>query len=166
MTGQVPAGRPAARPVLQGPLVLDTNVVLDLLVFDDPATRELARQLAGAAVYWLATAAMRDELQRVLTYRHIAARLLSQGQDGAGVLLQFDRLSHWREAAAPAAIRCSDRDDQPFIDLAVAHRAVLLSKDHAVLRLHRKLLGAGAAAWSPRADWPVSAGAALLTCPN
>ena len=162
MTGQVPACPPAARPVLQGPLVLDTNVALDLLVFDDPATRGLARLLAGAAVSWLATAAMRDELQRVLTYRHIAARLLSQGQDGAGVLLQFDRLSRLREVAAPAAIRCSDGDDQMFVDLAVAHRAVLLSKDHAVLRLHRRLLGAGAGAWSPGADWPPSTGAAAV----
>ena len=154
MTGRVPTGRPAARPVLQGPLVLDTNVALDLLLFDDPATRGLARLLECAAVSWLATAAMRDELRRVLTYRPIAARLLSQGQDAAGVLLQFDRISELREAPAPAAIRCSDRDDQPFIDLAVAHRAVLLSKDRAVLRLHRRLLGVGAGAWSPRADWP------------
>ncbi len=162
MTGPVLARQSAARPVLHGPFVLDTNVALDLLVFDDPATRGLARLLECAAVSWLVTAAMRDELQRVLAYRHIAARLLSQGQDGAGVLLHFDRLSQLHDAAAPAAIRCSDRDDQPFIDLAVAHHAVLLSKDHAVLRLHRRLLVAGVGAWSPRADWPMSAGAAAV----
>ncbi len=162
MTGPVLARQSAARPVLHGPFVLDTNVALDLLVFDDPATRGLARLLECAAVSWLVTAAMRDELERVLDYRHIAARLPSQGQDGAGVLLHFDRLSQLHDAAAPAAIRCSDRDDQPFIDLAVAHHAVLLSKDHAVLRLHRRLLVVGAGAWSPRADWPVSAGAAAV----
>ena len=161
MTGPVPTCQSAARPVMQGPLVLDTNVALDLLVFDDPAARGLARLLAGAAVYWLVTAAMRDELQRVLTYRHIAARLRSQGRDDAGVLLQFDRQSQLREVAASAAIRCSDRDDQMFVDLAVAHRATLLSKDKQVLRLHRRLLVAGAGAWSPRAYWPACSVAAV-----
>ena len=36
-------------------------------------------------------------------------------------------------------VRCRDPDDQMFIDLAVAHRAQLLSKDALVLRLARRL---------------------------
>ena len=41
--------------------------------------------------------------------------------------------------AAPLALRCTDADDQKFIDLALGARAVaLLSADRAVLRLARR----------------------------
>jgi len=43
-------------------LVLDTNIVLDLLVFTDPAVRELSQALGTGERQWLATAAMREEL--------------------------------------------------------------------------------------------------------
>ena len=148
----------SARPAAAGPLVLDTNIVLDLLVFDDPATHRLKQLLAGATVYWLATGAMRGELQRVLAYRPIAARLVVRGLDVAGVLAQFDGLSHWCDAPTPATIRCRDRDDQIFIDLAVAHRATLLSKDLAVLGLDTRLARVGARALAPGLDWPVLPG--------
>ena len=48
-----------------------------------------------------------------------------------------DSLAESEPPACP--VRCSDPDDQGFIDLAVAHRAMLLSKDKAVLRLRRRL---------------------------
>ena len=47
------------------------------------------------------------------------------------------------EVAPRCAVRCRDPDDQMFIDLAVAHRAQLLSKDALVLRLARRLLPLG-----------------------
>jgi predicted nucleic acid-binding protein len=34
---------------------------------------------------------------------------------------------------------CTDRDDQKFIDLAVAHKGLLLSKDAAVLKTRKRL---------------------------
>jgi predicted nucleic acid-binding protein len=37
-------------------------------------------------------------------------------------------------------VTCKDPDDQKFIDLAVAHQAHLLSKDHAVLCMQKRLL--------------------------
>lgn len=121
------------------PLVLDTNVVLDLLVFDDPATGPLRDALQHTAVAWLSTLAMRDEFERVLTYPQIAARLQGRGRAAEAVLAQFDRVSQRVPAAPAAAIRCQDRDDQIFIDLAVAHRATLISKDGLVLRLRKRL---------------------------
>jgi predicted nucleic acid-binding protein len=45
--------------------------------------------------------------------------------------------------APRAAQVCKDPDDQKFIDLAVTHRAPLLSKDHAVLKLRKRLLVQG-----------------------
>jgi predicted nucleic acid-binding protein len=38
-----------------------------------------------------------------------------------------------------APLRCADPDDQKFIDLAVQHKAQLLSKDRAVLCMAKRL---------------------------
>ena len=121
------------------PLVLDTNVVLDLLVFHDPAVTGLGRALEGASLAWLATEAMRAELERVLTYPRVATRLVRLGLTATEVLANYDRLAQPRPPAPASTVRCSDRDDQIFVDLAVAHQAVLLSKDRAVLCLSRRL---------------------------
>jgi predicted nucleic acid-binding protein len=125
------------------PWVLDTNIVLDLLVFDDPAVRGLRAALDCASARWLVTAGMRDELARVLSYPQVASRLPAVPQAAHAVLDRFDRLSHSVAVAPLAPVRCSDRDDQIFVDLAVAHRATLLSKDRQVLRLRRRLAGLG-----------------------
>ncbi|MDD4945107.1 MAG: PIN domain-containing protein, partial [Rhodoferax sp.] len=42
-------------------VVLDTNIVLDAFVFDDPAARPLKQALAAHQLQWVATKAMRDE---------------------------------------------------------------------------------------------------------
>ena len=47
------------------------------------------------------------------------------------------------EVVPKASISCSDLDDQKFIDLAVAHRALLLSKDQHVLCMKKRLLTHG-----------------------
>ena len=65
-------------------------------------------------------------------------------------LARFDRLSHMVAAASPAPVRCSDRDDQIFVDLAVANRAMLLSRDRQVLRLRRRLAMLGVTVGSLR----------------
>jgi putative toxin-antitoxin system toxin component, PIN family len=119
-------------------LVLDTNVVLDLLVFGDAAAQPLAAGFAAGQLHWLATAAMRDELQRVLAYPKLALRTALQG-GAAAVLAAFDRQVCLVEVPARATLTCGDPDDQMFIDLAVAHRCTLLSKDGEVLRLRKRL---------------------------
>jgi predicted nucleic acid-binding protein len=45
--------------------------------------------------------------------------------------------------AAKASLTCSDADDQTFIDLAVAHQALPLSKDQHVLSMKKRLLAHG-----------------------
>ena len=49
-------------------IVLDTNIVLDLLVFKDPLTLPLCEALEAGQLRWLSTDAMREELDRVLAY--------------------------------------------------------------------------------------------------
>jgi putative PIN family toxin of toxin-antitoxin system len=120
-------------------LVLDTNVVLDLLVFDDPQSRLLSEGLAGGTLHWLATAAMREELARVLDYPKLAERVAFHRGSADSVLLEFDRHVRLVEVPAKASVTCGDPDDQKFIDLAVAHRCTLLSKDREVLRMRKRL---------------------------
>jgi putative PIN family toxin of toxin-antitoxin system len=127
-------------------VVLDTNIVLDLLVFQDPLTRPLREALQAGTLRWIASADMRGELERVLTYPHIAKRLAFYGLEPAAVLAARDAWVHTVEPEAKAPVTCKDPDDQRFIDLAVAHRCLVLSKDNAVLCMAKRLLALGAEA--------------------
>jgi len=131
-------------------LVLDTNIALDLFVFEDPATESLRAALAGGQ--WIATTAMREELVRVLAYPQIARRLTAQTRPAQAVLDAFDRCTRLVAEAPKAAYTCKDPDDQKFIDLAAAHRATLVSKDDAVLCMAKRLARVGVHVcreWSP-----------------
>lgn len=119
--------------------VLDTNIALDLFVFQDPATAPLRDALARSDGQWLATAAMREELVRVLAYPQIARRLAAQARPAQAVLDAFDRGTRLVPEAPKAAFTCKDADDQKFIDLAAEHRATLVSKDDAVLCMARRM---------------------------
>ena len=132
-------------------VVVDTNVVLDLLVFADPAAQPLQAALHEGRVIWLTSSGMRTELTRVLGYPRVAPRLAGAGLDALSVLNEFDRLTREVDHAPAAPCRCSDPDDQLFIDLAVQHGALLLSKDAAVLSLRRRLHALGVQVLSA---WP------------
>lgn len=120
-------------------VVVDTNIVLDLFVFNDAAVQPLREALGRSELHWLATQAMRDELARVLDYPQIAPRLVFYGLTPDQVLAAFDRHARLVEVPPKAGPTCKDTDDQKFIDLAVTHRAVLLSKDRAVLCMQKRL---------------------------
>ncbi len=120
-------------------VVLDTNVALDLLVFDDPSTHALRQALDAGALQWLGLPGMRDELVRVLGYPRVAKPLRTRALSAAAVLAAYDAACRCCAPVAAAPVRCADPDDQPFIDLALAHGALLLSKDHAVLATRQRL---------------------------
>ena len=124
-------------------IVLDTNIVLDAFVFNDPATAPLKRALATKEKKWIATPTMRDELERVLAYPKIVLRLAFYQVSALDVLAQFDAQTLLQEIAPKTHLTCRDPDDQKFIDLAVAHQAMLLSKDNAVLCMAKRLLALG-----------------------
>lgn len=122
--------------------VIDTNLVLDLFVFRDPLVEPLMLALLRAELQWIATDAMRKELARVLTYPQIAKVLDARNLGAAEVLEQASQSLHLVPMPNDPnhRVRCRDRDDQIFVDLAVAHEACLLSKDRAVLSLTKSLL--------------------------
>ncbi len=124
-------------------VVLDTNIVLDLLVFNDGAAAPLKQALQDGALDWISTQAMRDELERVLAYPQIVPRLALNQLQADDVLAAFDRHVRLVDAAARAPVTCSDADDQIYIDLAIAHQAWLISKDRAILSMQKRLLALG-----------------------
>ena len=144
-------------PIATRPVVLDTNVVLDWLLFGHPDGRALGAALACGKLRWISTSAMRDELAHVL-----ARGALEHWQpDLPALWADWDQ--HCTELPTPepagpaTRFRCTDPDDQKFIDLAIASGAcLLLSRDRAVLKLARRLREVGVdvitpTAWAARA---------------
>ncbi|SFC75270.1 putative toxin-antitoxin system toxin component, PIN family [Polaromonas sp. OV174] len=122
------------------PIVLDTNIVLDVFIFSDAASLPLKAALAAGELDWVATQPMRDELERVLAYKQLAPRLDFYQLSADDVLAGFDRHARLTEVAPKASVTCSDADDQKFIDLAVSLQCRLLSKDRHVLSMKKRLL--------------------------
>jgi uncharacterized protein len=102
---------------------------------------------------------MYDELMHVLG-RGVAA---AWQPDRTAISKAFDRLALWIEPRVPPGppLRCSDPDDQMFIDLALSAGAQwLFTRDRALLRLARQARKRGVIVLTP-ADWqPSSAPAA------
>ena len=140
------ANSPATSPGGPPRIVLDTNVVLDWLYFRDPQCAVLADAVATQRVRWIASTTMRDEIEHVLERGSLSAR----GPDGGSTVREgWQRWATMVEATplvTPPGMRCTDSDDQKFIDLALATRAAaLLSADRAVLRLAHRATAWGVA---------------------
>ncbi len=118
------------------PLVLDTNVALDLLVFHDPACQPLAVALEQGKWRWLSTSAMRAEFDDVVR-RPAFERWAGRHELFAAQWARWAVMVQPSPLVAPArALRCADPDDQMFIDLALEFQpSLLLSRDLKLLCL-------------------------------
>ncbi|MEX8495882.1 PIN domain-containing protein [Sphaerotilus sp.] len=148
-------------------IILDTNVVLDWLVFEHTSGLAIGQAVTEGRVRWIVSPAMQDELVDVL-----------------GRLLHLPTLVRWSARHAPAMaavqawsrpvpppgtlpygerLRCTDPDDQCFIDLAIARRTPwLVTRDHALRRLARRARPLGVAVLTPEA-WAATAPVAHTT---
>ena len=140
------------QPGTQAPpeLVIDTNVVLDMLVFRDPHGVAVGEALTAGRYRWVACASMRNELERALRRQSLQRWAI----DRDAAMARYDALATACEAppalGAGDRLRCTDPDDQPFVDLAIARRVrMLLSRDRAVLRLAKRAKALGVAIASP-----------------
>lgn len=131
-------------------IVLDTNVVLDCLVFGNPTSIRIWEDVLEQKLRWIATRAMREEFIDVL----------ARGLRGPSGMASWDTLqSHWNQWAVevdePTALpahfpRCTDKDDQMFVDLALGLGARwLISRDRAVLKLARRCRSLGLNVFTP-----------------
>ncbi len=119
-------------------LVLDSNVVLALWLFADPALASLRAACEEGRVTLLSNEACLHELARVLRYP-----VFKLDEAGASAILAAyrARLSLVSGPAQPAfpLPRCRDQDDQKFLELARDGGAdFLISRDKALLTLARK----------------------------
>lgn len=121
--------------------VLDTNVCLDLFVFEDPQCASLLAALQAREIEWVTREDCRTEWHAVLTYPRLK---LSEERRVQAVQIYDTWARCMRSSEATAqhdAVlpRCSDRDDQKFLELAQQAGAVaLLTRDDALLRLARR----------------------------
>jgi putative PIN family toxin of toxin-antitoxin system len=129
-------------PTSAQPIVIDTNVCLDLFVFHDPRWAPLLGALERGDLKAVTRADCRDEYRIVLHYPHLPL----DDDSRAAAAARFDALI---TVVAPDSkpIRlpvCTDRDDQKFLELARdAGASILITKDKALLKLGRKTLQGG-----------------------
>lgn len=137
------ASQPPTKPSLSATVVLDTNVVLDWLVFNDSRLAALGRTIEDGNLRWQACPRMRAELERTLAYPALAR----WKPDSERTLTLFDRLSQLQHDPPPrlaGPLLCSDPDDQVFIELSLATNAAwLFTRDRALLKLARRAAGRG-----------------------
>ncbi|MBE1158896.1 PIN domain-containing protein [Dyella acidiphila] len=137
-------------------LVPDTNVCLDLFVFDDPQCAALFAAVRAGEIELVTREDCRAEWQAVLAYQ--ALKLSPERQAAAAV--QFDTWVRCMPAASalpPDGVvlpRCRDGDDQKFLELAQqCAAAALLTRDDALLRLARRTQREGLFRILPPALW-------------
>ena len=121
-------------------LVLDTNVWLDWLVFDDPGIAPIRDAAVAGRIEIYIDAVCEEELARVLA-RGFAKRTLDAKAQGA-CIAQCRRIARRIDtiAAPPGALPvCRDADDQKFLEAALAAKAdFLITKDRQLLALGKK----------------------------
>jgi putative PIN family toxin of toxin-antitoxin system len=120
-------------------VILDTNILLDILVFDDQRAHPLRTALSNQELDALVTEDTLDELIDVISRPQFSldkqkqAEILLQWQSWSRLVKQSDlQIAPWK---------CKDRDDQVFINLAFSFKpSTLISKDKLVLKLAKRAI--------------------------
>ena len=120
-------------------VVLDTNVLLDIFVFNDFRAIHLKQALIDRQVDALATSKTLEEFADVISRplfcleQEVQDIILSQWHSIARVLDD--------ETLLIAPWQCQDPDDQVFLNLAyTAKPSLLISKDNEVLKLANRAI--------------------------
>ena len=121
------------------PIILDTNILLDIFVFDDARARQLRNAVFNRQITTYSSQATIEELADV-----ISRPLFSiEDQRQTEIILQWQALSQSMNEAQieVAPWKCRDSDDQIFLDITFTVRpSILISKDHEVLSLATRAL--------------------------
>jgi uncharacterized protein len=122
-------------------VVLDTNIWLDIVVFNAHDHNPMRKWLSEAQWIVHVNPAILDEIQRVLNY---ACFQLSPEQQTLSLAYVVQHSTLHTEPCPPKSTfilpKCSDRDDQKFLELAHCSKATyLISKDKQVLKCARSV---------------------------
>ena len=132
-TYALPTPLPAGLPV-----VLDTNAVLSLWMFEDPALARLRAAIEEGAFTLFTRDDCLDELTRVLAY----SQFKQTPERQAGIAAAYRARCTLAPACETPACQlpaCLDRDDQKFLELARDSCArALVTRDKLVLKLGRR----------------------------
>ena len=118
-------------------IVFDTNVLLDLFVFNDFRAIHLKQALIEGKIDALASPKTLEEFADVIARPLFALSAEQQKQ----ITFQWHNLARLipDEVLAKAPWVCQDPDDQAFLDLAYTNRpCTLVSKDNEVLRFEKR----------------------------
>jgi putative PIN family toxin of toxin-antitoxin system len=114
-------------------VVFDTNVLLDLFVFNDFRALHLKQALLEQKIDALASPKTLEEFADVISRPLFSLDTTEQEK----ILLQWKSLARMfnDQSLLPSPWCCQDPDDQVFLDLAfTAKPCILISKDHEVLK--------------------------------
>jgi putative PIN family toxin of toxin-antitoxin system len=114
-------------------VVFDTNVLLDLFVFNDFRALHLKQALLERKIDALASPKTLEEFADVISRPLFSLESAEQGK----ILLQWKLLARILDdqSLLPSPWRCQDPDDQVFLDLAFTVKpCILISKDNEVLK--------------------------------
>lgn len=136
MPDQPPSPTPLPR------VVLDTNTVLALWLFEDPALAALDAAITQRRCTLLGREDAIGELRRVLAYPQFKCSAETQATLLADYLARLAECAPAPAQAEAAALpACRDRDDQKFLEIAATQGAThLVTRDRALLRLARHRL--------------------------
>ena len=118
-------------------VVFDTNVLLDLFVFNDFRALHLKQALIDGKIDALASPKTLEEFADVIARPLFTLSAEQQKQ----ITLQWHGLARVipDEVLTKAPWVCQDPDDQVFLDLAYTNRpCILVSKDNEVLRFEKR----------------------------
>ncbi len=122
--------------------VVDTNVVIDWLMFNDPYMNPLRERVIDKRIIVLTHTPAIDELKRVLAYKQLKLTPIRQDEIFSRYIELTQEVSLPKGASLKNLMmpsqfpRCRDRDDEHFIALAHHQKAdALVSRDNAVFGL-------------------------------
>lgn len=116
------------------PVVLDTNILLDIFVFNDERALHLKQAMMDGSIPAIASQ------KTLLEFADVISRPLFKLDESTqeSILAQWQSIARLQDDSnlATAPWKCQDPDDQIFLDLAYQLRpAILISKDNAVLHI-------------------------------
>ncbi len=121
-------------------LVLDTNVILDWIAFDDARVYPLVSAIENGVWRAATSPACLQELRRALGYVQVKLEPAAQALAFERYLAHSVVLEFPDAALAPDLPLCEDPDDQKFLELAWQVRAShLVTRDKALLKLARRV---------------------------